>query len=340
MAYVPMFYQLYSRNSPLGPASIAQIRQNTIEIERLRQVEHLPSGDHNAREVPWVVGHINGTTGYLFDTAYGGGTITQPATGTTELSVVSGVIPSVLTSVGLSQWDAQVLANVSDADIANTPHIIAVEPISATAVRTYIKRFIGTLGVAGNSWEDVDRVHDVAIFSSRADSSPVAFENFTAPLRGDYLNDEPTGWQAIARDQHALYLRNTEHRADGTHKTPRIPFAQGWCRTTGSPVSGYELADGDGIASVTRVSEGIIDVTTTRSVSSSDLAACFPQVRPESDTECAIINGRATGTNTFRFFIYVGRQRLGPSPGPPYFEWRWEREDRAFNFGTHGQVTT
>lgn len=335
MPFIPWLQRV--RGNPLGSGSLNYLRQNVLEIEALRQVEHATNGKHNAREVPPIIGHINGTTGYLFDTAFGGGTITQPATGTTAISVVSGVFPYVTTPIGTQPADAQVLANVSDADIANTPHIISVEPISATEVRTYIKRLDGSLGGAGNTWVDVDRAHDIALFAPAVDALPPGLQSFSLFSRGDYLYDTPERWNAFARDQHALNLRLIEHRDDGSHKTPRIPFAQGWCRPIAGPA--YDLADGDGVASVAQVSTGIVDVTTTRVLSDINLGMCFPEGRPANDGEVVIVNGRATSINTFRFYVYVGR--LYPIlVGPPGFKWEWHREDRAFNFSIHGDVTT
>ncbi len=332
MAFVPMSTLIKTRGSPIGYASLNQIRQNVLEVEQLRSIEHLANGKHNARETPWVIGHINGTTGYMFDTAYGGGTITQPATGTTAISMVSGVVPSVLTPSAGLQWDGQVLANVSDADVANTPHLIGVEVVSATSIRTYVKRFTGALGVAGNTWADVDREHDVAFFGPAVDESPVSPETFNRFSAGQYLFDEPEYWQAIARDQHALKSRIVEHRDDGSHWTPRVPFAQGWFYPTplGGPYTGYSASsDAQGIASVVRNSTGVVTITTTRSVSSVNLAVCFPQGIQGASTEVIIVNGRCVGTNTFMFYVYVGE------PGKA-----WKRDDRTFSVSIFGSTTT
>lgn len=81
------------RKDPLGPVTLNQAHVNIEAIDALVLREHFDDGQHNALEVPWIVGHItSGTTGYLFDTAYGGGTIARPATGRVTLSAASGVI--------------------------------------------------------------------------------------------------------------------------------------------------------------------------------------------------------------------------------------------------------
>lgn len=331
MAFVPMFTSLRTRGSPLGPASLNQIHQNVVEIEALRTIEHLANGKHNARETPWVIGHVNGTVGTMFDTTYGGGTITQPATGTTAISVVSGVIPSVQSPVGAMQWDAQALLNVSDADVANTPHIIGLDVVSATSIRTYIKRFTGTLGSPGNTWGDVNREHDIAVFAPKVIETAPTFEDFTQWVAGQYLTDMPDRWQAIARDQYALKMRIIEHRDDGSHWTPRIANAQGWIAPTpaGGPFTGYSLLEGEGIASVVRNSTGIVTVTTTRSMSATTAATCFAQGRANADDEVVIVNCRCTGVNTFVCYIYVFE------PGKT-----WLRGDRTFNVSIFGNTTT
>lgn len=327
MPFVPVLEGVFARDEPLGASQLNILRANVREVELLRQIEHLASGKHNARETPWVIGRISGTTGYLFDTAYGGGTITQPATGTTAISVVSGVYPEVITPSAGLKWDAQALANVSDSDIANKPHIISVETISATEVRTYIKRLADALDAPGNTWEAVDRQHEVAVFAQKASDTPPTFEPFDNFVTGEYLYDTPERWQAIARDQHATKLRIIEHRDDGSHWTPRVAFAQGLC----SPISGpdFELTDGDGVESIERISAGVVEVTTVLDLSSTNLGVCFPQGIPNDDFETVIINGRNTNIRTWRFYIY----RFDP------VELLWERVDRAFSFAIFGDTT-
>jgi hypothetical protein len=79
------------RSNPLGPVTLNQAHANLDVVDGLVLPEHFSDGQHNAQEVPWVLGHIGtGTTGYLFDTAYGGGTITRPSTGVATLNAAAG----------------------------------------------------------------------------------------------------------------------------------------------------------------------------------------------------------------------------------------------------------
>src|SRR5574343_1531498 len=151
-------YLTKARKDPLGPVTLNQAQQNIRITEGLVLNEHFSDGQHNALEVPWVLGRVtSGTTGYLFDTTYGGGTITRPATGEATVSVATGVIGDGYTSEGNTESAASIIANVDDSDVANMPHLITTEVVSATSVKTRVRRMTSTLGSPGNTWESVAR---------------------------------------------------------------------------------------------------------------------------------------------------------------------------------------
>lgn len=309
------------RNSPLGPVALNQAHANLEYVDGLTLREHFADGQHNALEVPWVLGHVtSGTTGYLFDTTYGGSAFTRPATGECTINVASGVIGDVTGIGGSTVPGASIIANVNDADIANMPHLITTEVVSATSIKTRVRRMTSTLGAPGNTWESVARAFNVAIHAQKQPTDESTLASHILKKRRDFLTQQATDWNALVGNQ-GIVRGNLmlEHASDGSHNVNRIAKALGWFRPTAGP--SFALTYGSGIDSVSRISAGVVEMTLSNSFSSSDLAACFCQAQPATDAdELVIINGRATGVKTFRFYTYVYTVSEG----------QWDRDDRPF----------
>ncbi|HEY0882162.1 MAG TPA: hypothetical protein VGD87_11555 [Archangium sp.] len=309
------------RKDPLGPTTLNQAHANVEHIDGLSLREHFADGQHNALEVPWVLGHVSsGTTGSLFDTAFGGGTIARPATGEATVSVVSGVLGEVGDVDGNDVPATSILANVSDSDIANTPHTITVEAVSTTSIKTRVRRLTSTLGAPGNSWESVARAFDIAIHGQKQPNEQSELASYTLKQRRDFLTEATTDWNTLVANQ-GLVRRNLmlEHASDGSHNVDRIAKAAGWFRPTSGPSFGITFAEG--VDSVSRISEGVINVRLSSvTLSSTSLAACFAQAQPNNNNELVIINGRCHSTIDFRFYVYVYSSS----------ESLWQRADRAF----------
>lgn len=308
------------RKSPLGPATVNQLQENIETIDGLFLSEHFASGKHNAPEVPWVLGAVDaGTTGSLFDTAYGGGTIARPAVGRLTVSVASGVVGLVIGSAGTNVPAASVIANVNDAAIATFPHVVEAEMISATSVELRTRYMTSALGAVGNAWSAVAVGTDLALHAQKQTSDLSVLTSHSLKVRRDFLTDQATDWNALAQNQglvqKALAL---EHAIDGSHKSDRIAKATGWFKPIAGPA--FSIVVSKGVASVSRISAGVVEVTLSTAISSTALAACFPQAQPATADELVIVNGRCTSTTKFRFYIYVYSVS----------ENKWTRDDRSF----------
>lgn len=309
-----------ARKDPLGPTTLNQLHANVEMVEPLTRYEHFSTGKHNALEVPWVLGHVNNaTTGYLFDTAYGGGTIARPAAGEATISVASGVIGSVTGVTGTSVSQAAVLANVGDADIINRPYTCTAEVVSATSIKVRTRRFISTLGVPGNSWDSVAVAFDVAVHAKKQALSASTLNSRLTHVRRDRLTEQATDWNALVKNQAATRaILSPEHTAAGAHNVDRIAKASVWVTVTAGP--SLSMAASHGVDSVKRDSLGVATVTLSASLSSTSLAACFVQAQPSSAAELVVVNGYCSAVNTFKFYTYVYAVA----------ENIWSRADRPF----------
>lgn len=309
------------RKDPLGPTTLNQAHANVEQLDALLLREHFDDGQHNALEVPWVLGHVDsGTTGSLFNTAYGGSSIARPAAGECTVNVATGVIGSVPGLLGASTPACSVLANVSDADIVNRPYTVTAEVVSATSIKTRVRRFISTLGSPGNSWDSQPVAFDLAVHAQKQAVDPSVLLSYELKQRRDFLTEAATDWNALVQNQATAYRNLTlEHTAAGAHNGDRIAKACGWFRPDTGPT--FVASYSEGVDSVSRISTGVIEVTLSGgTLSSTNLAACFPQAQPASDDEIIVINGRAHSTKKFRFYIY----RFSVS------ENKWDRDDRPF----------
>lgn len=315
------------RKDPLGPVTLNQAHANVEVIDGLVLAEHFNDGQHNALEVPWVLGAIDsGTTGYLFDTAYGGGTIARPATGRATISVISGVVPEVIGAAGTDVAAAAVFANVSDGAIATYPHVIEAEMMSPTSLEVRTRYMSSTLGSPGNSWAAVAVGVDVALHAQKQPTDASLLASHLTKVRRDFLTEQATDWNALVGNQSILRKAlSLEHAIDGAHNVDRIAKAWGWFKPSAGPA--FSIVVSQGVTSVSRISAGVVEVTISKTLSSTALAACFPQAQPASADELVIINGRCTATNKFRFYIYVYSVA----------ENKWTRDDRSFSAPMFGR---
>lgn len=307
------------RKDPLGPQTLNQLQANVDAVEGLALSEHSNDGQHNALEVPWVLGHmVDGSppTGYLFDSAFGGGTLARTATGVYTSGVVSGVI----TSSTAGDRQCSVMANVSGAAIASKPHTISYQVVNSTLVRFRVRSLTSALG-AGDAWADANCDIDVGVHALRKDSGASLNSAHLDHQRGDFLTEAATDWNALVSNQGGVMGRALlEHSSTGAHRVNRVSKAVGWFRPSGG-VS-YSILASQGVASVTRVGLGIIDVTMSDNFTSTDSMATFPEAQPIATNELVIINGHGfatgAGTSKFRYYIYV------------YDGANWALDDRPF----------
>ena len=308
------------RGDPLGPTRINQMQRNAAAVDEVQRLEHFADGQHNALEVPWVLGHIdNGSppTGYLLDTAYGGGTLARPATGRYTVSVVSGVI----TTAPSGALEAAVMANVADSAIEAKPHTITAEYVSDTSVQFRIRELSSALG-AGNSWADVNRDFDLGIHALPQTIDASLLAAATQKQRRDFLTEAATDWSTLVKNQGRVRKAALlEHTSAGLHSVNRIAKGVVWARWTGAALA-IDADEGVNAGACTRESQGVYQIKMDANFTSTNTMACFPEVQPATPNELVIINGRGfntgAGTSAFRFYIYA------------YSGGNWARADRTF----------
>jgi hypothetical protein len=314
------------RKYALGAARLNRQHSNIEALDEAWRIEHFADGQHNALEIPWLLGHIDDAatpTGYLLDTAFGGGTLARPGTGEYTSSIVSGVVPTDASG----NLAAAVLASVADSAIEAKPHTITFEMVSATSVKFRIRELSSALG-AGNTWADQNRDFDFAL---HAPSQPVDASELiarTVKTRGQYLTEAATDWSALVQNQGKVRkLSLLEHSSAGVHSLNRI--AKAAALVSFAPTA-YTLGTEEGVASVSRQSIGVAQLTMDANFTSTNTMAVFPDVQPATPGELVIINGRGfatgAGTSTFRFYIYA------------YDGTNWDRADRSFSAVMFGVV--
>lgn len=306
------------RRDPLGPQRLNALDANTRLFDNLQRVEHLANGEHNALEVPWVLGHVDGTTGYLFDTDYGGGTLANPATGAFTVSVASGV---------LTLPAASVMANVSDSAIETKPHLITWEGVSGTSIKVRIRELSSTLGVAGNTWAEQNRDFDIGIHAPPKAVEASLLNATTTKVKRDFLTESAADWNARAKNTALAYnAARLEHKAGGGHDVNRIAKAVWWGKPTTGPSFSTTLSEG--IKALSYVSLGVVELETDATFALQNKMACFCEAQPGTADEIVVVNGRGFATNKFRFYIYRYSTTLTG----------WERVDRPFFAAMFGEV--
>jgi len=314
-----------SRKDPLGPQTLNQLQLNAVALDELARVEHFADGQHNALEVPWVLGHLDDgapPTGYLLDTAYGGGTLARPATGRYTCSVIAGVVKTA--PDGSLVYST--MANVSDPAIESKPHTITVEAVSATSFQFRVRQLSSALG-AGDTWADQNSDIDIGLHSLQDSGDVSLIGSYLQKVQGDTLTDQAADWNALVVNQAIIRKASLlEHTSGGLHRANRIAKAVGFFTSSG----GYSAAVEQGVASVAAVSTGVVEVTMDDNFTSTNTMACFPEVQPATTEELVIINGRGfatgAGTSTFRFYIYA------------FDGVNWARADRSFFASMFGVV--
>lgn len=322
--YVPL--PTFARKDPLGPGTVNQLQANAEEIDELARAEHLSDGKHNAQEIPWVLGHmVDGAppVGHLFDTAYGGGTLARPGTGEYTLNVVAGVIPSN----AAGNFLASILANAADTGIEAKPHVITSEIVSATSVKLRVEHLTSALG-AGDAWAAVNRDVDVAIHAPAQTHDESLLLPYTLKRRRNFLTEVATDWSALVQNQGIVRKAALlEHTSSGRHLLNRIAKGVGFF--TYAPTA-YTNAWSEKVASVARISQGVVEVVMSDNFTSTNTMACFPEVQPATTAELVIINGRGfatgAGTSAFRFYIYA------------FDGTNWNRADRTFSAAMFGVI--
>lgn len=296
------------RGDPLSHAQVNLLGNNVAAVDELLRVEHLASGIHNAVEVPWLVGRVVGTTGYIFDADYGATVIDNPATGLYSINVADDVIPD--------ESKFCVLGNVNDEQIDNKPHVITFELLGPETLAVRILALSSSLG-AGNSWAAVDRPFDVAVHAPQQTPDVALISPYQQHQRRDFLTEAATDWNAIVKGQaQTRAALNLEHRGDGTHNTNRVARAVGWFRPSSGP--SFSITADEGVASVARTSLGVVTVTMDEEFNSTNEMACFPVAQPSTSGELVVVHGRALSTQSYRFFTYV------------FSGGNWARADRPF----------
>lgn len=306
------------RKDPLGHATLNQLHQNIAALDEVARVEHLSDGQHNATEIPWVLGHVvdgSPPTGYLFDTAFGGGTLARPATGSYTVNAVGGVVED---EDGTPLYSA--MANVAGTAIEAKPHTITVEAVSTTSLKLRIRELSSALG-AGNTWVDANRNFDFGLHSLAEDGSSSLLLPSTLLTREDYLTDEATSWNALVANHGTVRGASLlEHTSAGEHNVNRIAKGVVWVKLQSGPT--YTTTFSEGVSSVTRLSTGVVEVLMSDTYAATTDMACFPEVQPGTLDDLCIINGRGfasgAGTSAFRFYIYA------------YSGGNWARADRSF----------
>lgn len=314
------------RDDLLGPALVNQAHVNIEAIDEVARMEHFADGQHNALEIPWVLGHMDDgspPTGYLFDTAYGGGTLARPATGRYTTSVVSGVI----TSDDDGNLLASTMANVADSAIEVKPHTVTCEAVSATSMQFRVRSLSSALG-AGNTWADVNRDIDIGIHALAQNADGSLLASHLLKQRRDFLTQAATDWSALVANQGVVRKAALlEHSSTGLHSLNRIAKAVAWVRWNGAA---YELTAEEGVASIATTSAGICTLTMDANFTSTNNMACFPEAQPATPAELPITHGRGfgtgAGTSTFRFYTYA------------FDGVNWDRADRSFFVAMYGVV--
>ena len=319
------------RKDPLGPQTLNQLQDNAWSVDSRALAEHASNGKHNTAEVPFVLGHmVDGAppTGYLFDTAFGGTTLARPATGRYTCSVVGGVVSTSPDS--LLEYSA--MASVSDSAIESKPHTITVEAVSAMSFQYRVRELSSALG-AGNAWGDKNRNIDVAIHANPQPASASLIFPHVLDQRRGFLTHGATDWNALVQNQGIIRKASlVEHTSSGEHLANRIAKGVGWFRPIAGP--GFDITASQGVASVSRVSLGVVEVVMKDNFTALTTMACFPEGQPAGVTtlydELLIVNGRGfgtgAGTSKFRFYLY------GYSAG------NWARVDRPFFAAMFGVI--
>lgn len=284
------------RKDPLGPVTFNQLARNIEAVQALAATEHDAAGLHNALEVPRIMGRSvwGGATytDYLYsDTTYY----------TSSSNPAVGEVDFVTSSSGFTLPYVVPMACCCDEDVLNKPWMVNVELVSASSVKVYLSKLSSALG-AGNAWAAADGSFSLALHSLPVATLP-ALSTITSKQRRGFLTEGVTDWNAIVAAQGSTRaLALVEHDSSGNHDTSII--AREYAHVSYDSVGvKYDLTAGD-VSSVSRISQGICEVTTSRTFSATTSMAAFLEVLPASNVDLWVANYRVTSTTTLRVYLY------------------------------------
>lgn len=284
------------RKDPLGPLTINQLADNAEALEQLSLREHNASGGHNALEIPRVMGRsIWGGASYT-DYLYA-----ESDFWTSNANSAVGQVDLTIDSTGFTSPYMPVIASCCDEDVLNKPWMVTTKVTSASSVSVYVSKLSSALG-AGNTWAAADGSFSVALHSL-----PVAYAPTLSTLarkqRRGFLTEGSTDWNRLVTKQGALrYAATQKHTTAGEHNDVLISREYGHVTYDSGGVR-YGKTAGD-ISNVNRVSQGVCDVTTSRTFTATTSMAAFVQDLPSSNIELWVVNYRATTTTNIRVYLY------------------------------------
>lgn len=285
-----------ARKAPMGPITFNQLKGNIEAVQQLASFEHAIDGRHNALEIPAILGKSLWGGGVYTEYLYSEGDAfvgtSNPAVGQVDLVVDSAMVPDPYRLV---------VPSCCDEDVLNKPWVAVTEWTASDTLSIYLLKLSSALG-AGNTWAAADGSVTLLVHAPPAPSL-LALSTITDKQRRDFLTEELTDWNAILdaqADQRVLALE--EHTSAGEHDAPRVCREYGYVTYDSGGVK-YDLISGD-VASVSRVSQGVCDITTSMTFSSVTTMAAFPEVLGDNSLDLWIINYRVTATTTIRVYLY------------------------------------
>lgn len=306
------------RKDPLGPSTMAALKNNADILRRLSLVEHIrSSGEHNAREIARVVRRISGTT--VSPSSSDITSVTNPSAGKYVLTLAGGRFDSSFITCQVDPCGS---------DVANKPYLSGYKVVSSTSIEVYISQLTSALGYdpAGNVWASTNCDFDIAIHST-----PLAAGSYSTGLPSNSLVGDPlkpTRWNALVQNAADIEkVLDAEHDAStGEHTTRQISSFSGMWRYNGSTVS---LAAGvaSGI-SVSRSSTGIYAVTSAAALSTQTHCFVTPDfARLNSGSPDTMFKAHCYQSSTTAFTVYVYSFNRGNST--------WARADADFWLAMH-----
>lgn len=303
------------RNSPLGPAALNTVRDNLRWLADLFDAEHAPDGSHNSLEVARTFGKMTVSGASYVANNFGTHftSVATPAAGTATLTLPSGkfFVPGMAPIVTPQDYELDI------------PVIATVELVSATSLKVHLKRLTSALG-AGNAWFPTTVGFDIGIHTLQWASGGLSLDAMARWVQREYLTQDADMWNAFVANAARLRAKSlVQHTSTGNHLAVEIAKEYGSVTYDGGVT--YAKATGDTIASVSRSSTGIVDVTTTNTYASTTALMC--QVEPQWNS-LVVATARSTSATTIRveFFEY------NPTADT------WARADASFFIAVYGNL--
>ena len=238
------------RKDPLGPARVNVLRDNLLMLRGLAASEHIIStGEHNAWDIPRVCRRVGLSAGPAYAESPASSditSITTPGTGRVVLNLAS------------SRFTIDMRLQVNAYGEAGKPVMTSYTINSATQVEVQIQELSSALG-AGNAWAALDSNFDVAIHSTPlAQGSWSLLPIRTVARQGYRATVRNAGLQNTAELYAALV---GEHNESGTHNVRQVAKFSTLVRYAEAGGDYDVIYDSGGSVSVSRASEGVIEVT-------------------------------------------------------------------------------